>query len=97
MNDVQLLYQRLFAELPQFGVTITPATEDEHKLYDVEDHWWQINVGGGKQEVGIEWKTEEGFCIYIGKNLEFPFVTPPDFTHPDVESAFQKVIELVTT
>ena len=96
MNPLQILQEKILSSLPQLKVIIEPATEEDYRRYVDPEHWWFLSISGGKQEVGIEWKPNELFCIYIGENIEIPFVTAPNFTCNNVDSALQKIIELTT-
>src|SRR5581483_2387424 len=94
MNPLQLLQACVFSSLPQLKVDIEPATEQEHRQCVDPEHWWILDISGGRQEVGVQWKPNEPFCVYIGESLEVPFVTKPDFTCNSVDAALQKIAEL---
>lgn len=85
MNPIQSLEQQVLRRFPSARLVLDPSDNPAGP--------WFLDIELGDHRVTVEWRPERGFGVT--SNVGAGYGEGPDEVHPDLESAFRRVLTLL--
>jgi hypothetical protein len=90
MNSIEIFRDRVRSQFPSAELSIDAPLNPNGV--------WHLDIKLGEKDTVVEWKPSRGFGLCTCKNLgDHGFGEGPDVVHEDIDSAFEALVEILSS